>query len=72
MAADTIFNKTGVDIFLMEYDTETADLSHFDFSQGKRECCQVYYHQKSELESMEALKRQVDEASKFADMDSLG
>ena len=27
---------------------------------------------KSELESMEELKRQVDEASKFADMDQLG
>ena len=29
LAADAIFNKTGVDIFLMEYDTEgPADSSH--------------------------------------------
>ena len=75
LAADAIFNKTGVDIFLMEYDTERAGgLEPLRLlSRGKQRVLPGFITtKKSELEGMETLKRQVDEAAKFADMDQLG
>ncbi|MDG2034373.1 MAG: 5-methyltetrahydropteroyltriglutamate--homocysteine S-methyltransferase [Rhodospirillales bacterium] len=74
-AADAVFNKTGVDIFFMEYDTDRAGgLEPLKLlSKGKQRVMLGFITTKtSELEPMEALKRQFDEASKFADMDQLG
>ena len=59
----------------MEYDTERAGgLEPLRLlPRGKQRVLPGFITtKKSELESMEALKRQVDEASKFADMDQLG
>jgi len=74
-AADAVFNKTGVDIFFMEYDTERAGgleplklLAKGD----QRVMLGFVTTKKGELESVDSLQRQFDEASKFADLDQLG
>ena len=74
-AADAVFNKTGVDIFFMEYDTDRAGgLEPLKLlSKGKQRVMPGFITTKTpELEPMEAIKRQFDEASKYADMDQLG
>ena len=74
-AIDAVFNKTGVDIFFMEYDTERAGgLEPLKLlSKGSQRVFPGFITTKtSELEPMEMLKRQFDEASKYADMDQLG
>ena len=74
-AADAIFNKTGVDIYFMEYDTERAGgLEPLRLlPKGKKRVLPGFISTKvPELESLDDLKRKFDEASKYADLDQLG
>ena len=74
-AADAVFNKTGVDIFFMEYDTERAGgLEPLGLlAKGNQRVLPGFITTKTpELESVDDLKRKFDEASKYADLDQLG
>ncbi|MEC9434691.1 MAG: 5-methyltetrahydropteroyltriglutamate--homocysteine S-methyltransferase [Pseudomonadota bacterium] len=74
-AADAVFNKTGVDIFFMEYDTERAGgLEPLRLlAKGKQRVLPGFITTKTgALESLDDLKRQFEAASKFADIDQLG
>ena len=74
-AADAIFNKTGIDIYFMEYDTERAGgLEPLRLlPKGKKRVHPGFITTKTgELESIDDLKRKFDEASKYADLDQLG
>lgn len=74
-AADAIFNKTGVDLFFMEYDTDRAGgLEPLRLlAKGKQRVYPGFITTKTaELESLDDLKRKFDEASKYADLDQLG
>jgi 5-methyltetrahydropteroyltriglutamate--homocysteine methyltransferase len=74
-AADAIFNKTGVDVYFMEYDTDRAGgLEPLKLlPKGRKRVLPGFITTKSaDLEPMELLKRQFDEASKYADLDQLG
>ena len=73
--ADTVFNETGVDVFFMEYDTERAGgLEPLKFlAKGPQRVMAGFITTKTgELEEMDWLRRQFDEAAKYADMDQLG
>jgi 5-methyltetrahydropteroyltriglutamate--homocysteine methyltransferase len=75
MAADAVFNKTGVDIFFMEYDTERAGgLEPLSLlAMGKQRVLPGFITTKTgDLEKLDDLKRKFDEASKFADIGQLG
>lgn len=74
-AADAVFNKTGVDVFFMEYDTERAgSLEPLRLlAKGRQRVLPGFITTKTgKLEAMDDLKRKVDEASRFADIDQLG
>ncbi len=74
-AADAIFNKTDVDIYFMEYDTERAGgLEPLRLlPKGKKRVLPGFITTKTpELESMDDLKRHFEEASKYADINQLG
>ena len=74
-AADAVFNKTGVDIFFMEYDTERAGgLKPLGLlSKGTQRVMPGFVTTKTAgLESVDDLKRKFDEAAKYVDMDQLG
>lgn len=74
-AADAVFNKTGVDLFFMEYDTERAGgLEPLKLlSKGKQRVYPGFITtKKAELESLDGLKRKFEEASRYADIDQLG
>lgn len=74
-AADAIFNQTGVDIFFMEYDTERAGgLAPLRLlSKGHQRVMAGFITTKTgELETIDELRRQFDEASKYADIGQLG
>lgn len=74
-AADAIFNKTGVDVFFMEYDTERAGgLEPLRLlPKGKQRVLPGFITTKTgDLESIDELKSKFDEASKYADIDQLG
>ena len=74
-AADAVFNKTGVDIFFMEYDTDRAGgLAPLKLlAKGKQRVLPGFITTKTgELESMDDLKAKFEEASKYADIDQLG
>jgi 5-methyltetrahydropteroyltriglutamate--homocysteine methyltransferase len=74
-AADAIFNKTDVDIFFMEYDTDRAGgLEPLRLLQkGKQRVMPGFITTKTaELEDLDDLKRLFEEASKYADLDQLG
>ena len=74
-AADAVFNKTGVDVFFMEYDTERAGgLEPLGLlSRGKQRVLPGFITTKhGELERLDDLKRKFDQASQFADIDQLG
>jgi 5-methyltetrahydropteroyltriglutamate--homocysteine methyltransferase len=75
LAADAVFNRTGVDIFFMEYDTERAGgLEPLGLlAKGKQRVMPGFITTKTpELESLDALKRRFEEASRYADIDQLG
>ena len=74
-AADAVFNKTGVDIFFMEYDTQRAGgLEPLRLlPKGKQRVMPGFVTTKSgDLEDIDWLKGKLEEASKFADIDQLG
>ncbi|RST88161.1 5-methyltetrahydropteroyltriglutamate--homocysteine S-methyltransferase [Aquibium carbonis] len=74
-AADAIFNKTGVDIYFMEYDSERAGgLEPLRLlPKGKKRVLPGFITTKTgELESIDDLKRKFDAAAKHADLDQLG
>ena len=74
-AADAVFNKTGVDIFFMEYDTERAGgLEPLRLlAKGKQRVLPGFITTKTaEMESLDNLKAKFDEASKYCDIDQLG
>ena len=74
-AADAVFNKTGVDIFFMEYDTGRAGgLEPLSLlSKGRQRVMLGFVTTKSgEMEKADYLKRKLEEASKIADIDQLG
>ena len=73
--ADTVFNKTGVDVFFMEYDTDRAGgLEPLKFlAKGHQRIMPGFITTKTgTLEGKDWLKRQFDEASKYADLEQLG
>lgn len=74
-AADAIFNKTDVDIYFMEYDTDRAGgLEPLRLlPKGSKRIMAGFITTKTpELESMDWLTGQFDAASAFVDMDQLG
>ena len=74
-AADAVFNKTGVDLFFMEYDTERAGgLEPLRLlAKGKQRVYPGFITTKTAgLEPLDDLRRKFDEASKYADIDQLG
>jgi len=74
-AADAIFNRTDVDIYFMEYDTERAGgLEPLKLlPKGKKRVMAGFITTKTpDLESMDWLRRKFEEASKYAGMDQLG
>lgn len=75
LAADAIFNQTGVDLFFMEYDSERAGgLEPLRFlAKGKQRVYAGFITTKvPDLEPIDGLKRQIEEAAKYADIDQLG
>ncbi len=73
--ADAIFNKTSVDIYFMEYDTDRAGglepLSKLP--KGTKRVLPEFVTTKSgELEDLDWLRGKFDEASRYADLDQLG
>ncbi len=74
-AADAIFNKTGVDIYFMEYDSERAGgLEPLRLlPKGKKRVLPGFITTKTaELEKLDDLKRKFDAVSQFADIAQLG
>ncbi|MEZ5812424.1 MAG: 5-methyltetrahydropteroyltriglutamate--homocysteine S-methyltransferase [Rhizobiaceae bacterium] len=74
-AADAVFNKTGVDIFFMEYDTDRAGgLQPLSLlARGKQRVLPGFITTKTgKPESLDDLKAKFEEASKYADIDQLG
>lgn len=75
LAADAVFNKTGVDIFFMEYDTDRAGgLEPLRLlAKGKQRVLPGFITTKTgKLETTDWLKSKFDEASKYAGLDQLG
>ena len=74
-AADAIFNKTGVDIYFMEYDSERAGgLEPLRLlPKGDKRVLPGFITTKTgELEKLDDLKRKFEAAAKFADIGQLG
>jgi methionine synthase II (cobalamin-independent) len=74
-AADAIFNKTDVDVYFMEYDTERAGgLEPLALlPKGKKRVMTGFITSKTpELESLDWLRRKFGEAAKYADLEQLG
>jgi 5-methyltetrahydropteroyltriglutamate--homocysteine methyltransferase len=74
-AADAVFNKTGVDIYFMEYDSERAGgLEPLRLlPKGRKRVLPGFVTTKTaELEDLDDLRRKFDEASKYADIGQLG
>ena len=73
--ADAVFNQTGVDVFFMEYDTDRAGgLKPLSFmAKGKQRVMPGFITTKDgNLEELDWIQRQFDEASKYIDIDQLG
>ncbi len=74
-AADAVFNKTGVDVFFMEYDTERAGgLEPLKLlPKGSQRVLPGFVTtKKGDLETVESLQRKFDQAAKYVDLDQLG
>ncbi len=74
-AADAIFNQTDIDVYFMEYDTERA--GGLDplrlLPKGQKRVMPGFITTKTgDLESLDAVKRNIEAASKFADISQLG
>ncbi|MFM1814316.1 MAG: hypothetical protein RLZ98_1011, partial [Pseudomonadota bacterium] len=72
--ADTLFNTIGVDGYFMEYDTERAGgFEPLRFvPKGKQVILGIVTSKSGKLETKDALKRRIEEAAKFIDIDQLG
>ena len=74
-AADAIFNKTDIDVYFMEYDTERAGgLEPLKLlPRGKKRVMAGFITTKTpELEPLDWLRKKFEEASKYVDLDQLG
>ena len=71
--ADFLFDRMHVDAYFLEYDTERAgDFTPLRFMpKSKQVVLGMVSTKLKELESIDGLKRRVEEASKFVDMDRL-
>lgn len=71
--AETFFNTTNVDGFFLEYDTERAGgFEPLRFvPKGKRVVLGLVSSKEAEIESKDALKRRIEEASRFIPLDQL-
>ncbi len=71
--ADILFNRIGMDGYFMEYDSERA--GGFEplrlLPKGKTAVLGIMTTKSGTLESKDALKRRIDEAAKFTDLDQL-
>jgi 5-methyltetrahydropteroyltriglutamate--homocysteine methyltransferase len=71
--ADILFNKMGVDAYFMEYDSDRA--GGFEplrlLPKGKHAVLGIMTSKTGALESKDQLKRRLDEAAKFTDLDRL-
>jgi len=75
LAADAIFNRTSVDVYFMEYDTERAGgLEPLKLlPKGQKRVMAGFITTKTgTLESPDWLKAKFDEASNYVDLDQLG
>lgn len=72
--AEALFNRSDVDTFLLEYDSQRAGdfvpLKHLPAN--KRAYLGIVSTKNPELESLDALMRRIDDAQKYAPMDRLG
>jgi len=74
-AADAVFNKTGVDVFFMEYDTDRAGgLEPLRLlAKGRQRVLPGFITTKTgDLKSLDWLKAKFEEASRYAPLDQLG
>lgn len=74
-AADAIFNRTSVDVYFMEYDTERAgglEPLRLLPKGDKRVMAGFITTKTGTLESLDWLESKFDEASKYVDLDQLG
>ncbi len=72
---DAVLNRTGVDVFFMEYDTERAGgLEPLRFlAKGQQRILPGFITTKvGNLETVDGLCRKFDEAAKYCDLDQLG
>jgi 5-methyltetrahydropteroyltriglutamate--homocysteine methyltransferase len=71
--ADILFNKTNIDVYFMEYDTERA--GGFEplrlVPKGKRVVLGLVTSKTGKLESKDEIKRRVEAATKYIDIDQL-
>jgi 5-methyltetrahydropteroyltriglutamate--homocysteine methyltransferase len=71
--ADTLFNKTNIDVYFMEYDTERA--GGFEplrlVPKGKKVVLGLVTSKTGKLESKDEIKRRVEAATKYIDIDQL-
>ena len=71
--ADILFNKTNIDVYFMEYDTERA--GGFEplrlVPKGKKVVLGLVTSKTGQLESKDEIKRGVEAATKFIDIDQL-
>lgn len=72
--AEILFNSIGVDGYFMEYDSERAGgFEPLRFvPKGKQIILGIVTSKSGKLETKDALKRRIDEATKFIDIDQLG
>jgi methionine synthase II (cobalamin-independent) len=70
--AERFFSETRVNHFLLEYDTARAgDFAPLRFVKGKGVVLGLVSTKVPELESLDALKRRVEEAARYIDLDCL-
>jgi 5-methyltetrahydropteroyltriglutamate--homocysteine methyltransferase len=71
--ADVIFNELDVDGFFLEYDDErSGDFSPLRFvPRGKRVVLGLLTSKRGELEDADAIKRRIEEATRYIDLDQL-
>ena len=71
--ADILFNKTNIDVYFMEYDTERA--GGFEplrlVPKGKKVVLGLVTSKTGKLESKDEIKRRVEAATKYIDIDQL-
>jgi 5-methyltetrahydropteroyltriglutamate--homocysteine methyltransferase len=72
--AEVLFNRSDVDAFLLEYDSERAgDFAPLKYvPAGKRAYLGIVSTKNPEIESMDSLMRRIEDAQKYAPMDRLG